>query len=456
MSLRRRAKRRTPLLIQLNWFIRLRWIAGGVVVIGSLASWRWLSWVDHAPQMTVVGLAILAYNFPLWLLTRHLPVSTRRRALMSIAAWGQIFLDLVCLTLLVVWTGGLTSPLLGFYVFHMVFASLLLQRYVAYASATVAMLMLSGGLFLSAQWPSLTSTRLVLLGWVLTLLFTVYLSNHITRNVRRQARRLVRQNRRIRAMTTALREQQQAMIQHEKMVALGQMAAGVAHEIANPLASLDSVLQLIERHPERMKPERHAALRQQVDRIRQTIQQMSDFAHPAEVQWQTVPVDELVATALAMVRFDRRHRNIDTQQQLLRPCCHVHVQPQAIQQVLVNIMLNAFDAVAEVPEPRVVVGSECCGDSCRISISDNGRGVAPGHLDRLFEPFFTTKPIGKGTGLGLAISYNLIRNQGGSIDVTSDPGRGATFCIHLPVSQREASKQCCAAESTPPASPGPT
>ena len=433
MTRPKRVKRDAPLLAQLHWFIRLRWVAGAVVIVGSLVGWRWLGLHGTAPRMTAVGVAILAYNVVLWVVTQRVSAHSARKALLSVSAWAQILLDLICLTLLVMWTGGLSSPLVGFYVFHMVFASLLLQRYVAYASATVAMLLLCGGLWLQRAWPTTEGARLVLLGWMLTLLLTVYLANHITRSLRSQGRRLVRRNRRIRVMAKRLRQQQQTMIQHEKMVALGQMAAGVAHEIANPLASLDSVLQLMARHPERVKPERYATLREQVDRIRRTIEQMSDFAHPAHVQWETVAIEKLVETALSMVRFDSRQRHIQTGHRCAAASCYVHVQPQAIHQVLVNVLLNAFDATADVAEPRVVIGSECRSGTCCIFISDNGHGVAAGHLDRLFEPFFTTKPVGRGTGLGLAISYNLVRNQGGSIEVASTPDGGTTFHINLPL-----------------------
>jgi two-component system sensor histidine kinase HupT/HoxJ len=109
------------------------------------------------------------------------------------------------------------------------------------------------------------------------------------------------------------------------------------------------------------------------------------------------------------------------------------VQPHAVQQALVNILLNALDAVADVPEPRLAVGTSSNHDHCRIWVRDNGPGVDAKDQRRIFEPFVTTKPVGKGTGLGLAISHKLIRSQGGRIKVESDSGRGATFIIELPI-----------------------
>jgi two-component system C4-dicarboxylate transport sensor histidine kinase DctB len=105
-----------------------------------------------------------------------------------------------------------------------------------------------------------------------------------------------------------------------------------------------------------------------------------------------------------------------------------------LEQVLVNIILNALDAMADGPSPRMEIRAGRQDEQCFISVSDNGHGITPQDLDHLFDPFFTTKPVGKGTGLGLAISYRLIRSQGGTIEVESQ-GKGATFTIRLPAAE---------------------
>jgi two-component system, NtrC family, sensor kinase len=266
------------------------------------------------------------------------------------------------------------------------------------------------------------------------LLLTVYLTNRITRSLHRQRQGLARQRDRIMVMSQQLKDQQRAMIQHEKMVALGQMAAGVAHEIANPLASADSLLELMRRHPEKDGPSRIALLREQVQRIKQILQQMTAFAHPGETSSRLRGVNQAVEAALSMVRFDHRLRRVNVERQLSEDANAVQVESQAMEQVIVNLVLNALDAMEDVPTPRLLLRTACEGEWCVIGVTDSGHGIAPEHMDHIFEPFFTTKPVGKGTGLGLAISYSLVRKLGGRIDVRSEVGRGTTFTICWPIS----------------------
>jgi signal transduction histidine kinase len=423
------ANERRVLLTQFRWVISLRWIAATVIMAGSLADLLWLHWYPHSKLGTLLGATILLYNILFYVAIRQ---PSRRRPPTLLLAWLQILLDLAGLSLLTLWTGGPQSPLLGFFVLHMVFASLLLSRPVAFAAAAVAIVFLVGGLLLQNRWPDTLHDKLLMIGWALTLLVTVFLANHITMSLRRHRARLVVRNRRIRELADRLRHQQRAMVQHEKMVAMGQLAAGVAHEVSNPLASIDGVLQLMQRNTQRLTTENVSILRQQVDRIKQTVQQLTSFAHPTEYTWRNMPVNELVEAALQMVRFDRRHRAVQVNQQFTSNGCLVRVQPHAMQQVLINILLNALDAMADVPQSTLTVATECAAGVCRIAITDNGSGIAPEYLDRIFEPFFTTKPVGKGTGLGLAISYSLVRSQGGYVQVDSEPGKGTTMTIVLP------------------------
>jgi C4-dicarboxylate-specific signal transduction histidine kinase len=416
---------------QLRWLVGLRWIAGSMVVAGSLLDAFLLRWHDHALGMTGVGIAILCYNNLLLLRVRR--GARSREAVGGASIWLHILPDLVCLALLTAWTGGAQSPLLGFFVFHMVFTSMLLAPVQAYGWAAAAALLLTVCLEAFGRWPQLRSDRLILIGWVVTLVLTVYLTNQITAALRRHRARLIAQNRRNRVLVNTLRRQQQAMIQQEKMVGLGQMAAGVAHEVSNPLASMDGVLQLMQRNERHIKPENIETLRQQVQRIKQTVRQLTDFAHPTEYHWEKVPINSVIESAMQMVRFDHRQRAVAIEKKFAEENTVIEVQTHALQQVLTNLLFNALDALAEVKNPALEIGAACDGSACRVWVRDNGPGVPPEHLDRVFEPFFTTKPVGKGTGLGLAICYNLIRNQGGRIEFVSKPGQGVTATIHLPV-----------------------
>jgi signal transduction histidine kinase len=125
--------------------------------------------------------------------------------------------------------------------------------------------------------------------------------------------------------------------------------------------------------------------------------------------------------------------------------------PQALQQVMVNLLLNSLDAIAEVPSPSLSIETRLGKIGYAIDVTDNGTGIKPEHMNRLFEPFFTTKPVGRGTGLGLSISYSLIQCQGGWIDVQSQLRVGTTMTIHLPASSTAAVKSNPARNESAPA-----
>ncbi|MGN6369233.1 MAG: sensor histidine kinase [Phycisphaerae bacterium] len=422
------------LFLQQAWITRLRWIAGSLVLLGGCLEYAALHWYNTGLKIALLGLAILAGNLLLFRLSRQLedrPRSTTRDSLHALV-WCQILADLLCLTILLVWTGGYESPLRCLFVCHMVFASLLFDRLRAFGIALVAIAMVEGALLcFGAHAP----TRVQLaagIGWDLTLLALVYLSSRLSRNLHAQQRRLLRQNRRMRSMSRQFRRQQQLLMQQEKMIAMGQMAAGVAHEVANPLASMDGLLQLLERRPDKASPDNIARLRQQIARVANIVRQLTDFARPGG-DWTNASLNDVVTKALEVLRFDRRlkHARIDIH---LDPAVPVmRIQPAALEQVIINMAINAADAMENTPEPRLEIQTAVSPDEILLKIKDNGPGIPADIRDRIFEPFFTTKPVGKGTGLGLSISYSLIQKHEGRIEVESTPNRGTAFTVRLPI-----------------------
>jgi signal transduction histidine kinase len=435
MTRHTKAHRGATLLAEfLRWFIGLRWLAGAVVVATSLVDWAWLGWYGHGAARVAVGAAILAYNAALYLwLDRTAADGGRHPRAFLALAWVQVVLDVVALALLAAWTGGARSPLLGLFVLHMVFAAMLLPRMMAYAGAGLTVLVVIGALAMARPGPATRDERLVLLGWAGTLVCTVFVGSQIARSLRRHRRRLVRKTRELLAVQAKLRRQQRSMAQHEKMVALGQMAAGVAHEIANPLASIDSLLQLMRRKPERLNGDSIETLQNQAERIARIVRELTTFSRPADLERQTVAVNEVVREAVEMASFDARMKRVRLERSFAEDAGEVPMLPQAIQQVLLNLLRNALDATEDATDPMIGVRTARDGDDwVVIEVTDNGTGIDAIHMKRVFEPFFTTKPVGKGTGLGLSISYSLVVRPGGSMGGASMGGAGATFRIKLP------------------------
>lgn len=399
--------------------MRLRWVAGGAVVLAMAinAVWHGLATAEHG-RIAAIGVFILAYNAGLYALLRRRAAEQASRQWLVGVALAQIALDLACLALMNAWTGGFESPLIGLFVLHMVFASLMLPRTMPYGVAALAIALMAAGAWLTDQWPEGRHEALVSIGWLLTLLLTVFVTNHVTAGLRERDQRL--------------RRQQQVLMQSEKMSAMGQMAAGVTHELSNPLASMDSLLQLMKRRPDRLTEESIDTLRAQIDRMNKIIRMMRMFAHPGESEAEPAELNEAVNQAIDMAQFDRRVKDVGLVRSLDPDCGSVRLIPQTIEQVVVNLVLNAVDAVEGRSDPKVEISTERRGDECVIRVSDNGYGIESADLEKIFDPFFTTKSVGRGTGLGLAICYRLVEQHGGTIGVESVVGQGAAFEVALP------------------------
>jgi len=244
-------------------------------------------------------------------------------------------------------------------------------------------------------------------------------------------------NREVLGMSERLRRTQHEMAQREKMVALGTMAAGVAHEVGNPLACMSAILQVLRRRDHTAQQGRDlTTLDEQIQRIAKIVKQMVEFARPAASEWVLADVDELTEQAVKLVGYSHRarHARIDSVRNADLP--KVQVMPQQFQQVVINVVLNALDAVAaRADAPVVRAHREADENWVTVVVSDEGVGMTQEQARNAFELFYTTKPPGEGTGLGLAVSYKLMERQGGQIEISSRAGEGTEVRITLPVSQ---------------------
>jgi signal transduction histidine kinase len=226
------------------------------------------------------------------------------------------------------------------------------------------------------------------------------------------------------------------MAQREKMVAIGQMATGIAHEIGNPLASLSSVTQYLQRKAaDAGQTEMLTTMDQQIDRISMILKRMLSLSRPATSEYRWTDLNSVIENTLSLVQFDRRAKGVEIKNQINCDLPMVWLNPLHFEQVLLNIFLNALDAMAMVQDRAHVLEITRNLDDrfIVIRIRDDGVGMEPDVCRRAFESFFTTKELGKGTGLGLFISYNLVSELDGIIELDSEPGMGTTVTIKIPV-----------------------
>ena len=227
------------------------------------------------------------------------------------------------------------------------------------------------------------------------------------------------------------------MAQRERMVAIGQMAAGIAHEIGNPLASLSSVAQYLTRKVQASEyKEQLLVIQSHVNRISNILKRMLTFSRPATAEYRWSDIDKIIENALLLVKFDKRMQTVTIQNELHGELPTVWLNPQSFEQVLLNIFINAMDAMcakSETEDNSLRITRHSDGEIVEIGIHDTGIGMDQDVADRAFESFFTTKEIGKGTGLGLFISHNLITELGGTIRIESERGRGTCVSIQIPV-----------------------
>jgi two-component system NtrC family sensor kinase len=249
-----------------------------------------------------------------------------------------------------------------------------------------------------------------------------------------------RMERRLSAAYALQERLQQQIVEKSKLAAIGELAAGVAHEINNPVAIMMEnagwIADLLEGNdlhsPETLKEIRNSVqeITTQGRRCREITHNLLSFARKTGSAAQPVDLGPLIREIASLIRA-RVYQHGMTLSLDLQTTPPVLASATEIQQVLLNLLNNAMDAI-DHDHGAIVVRLFPQGKYAVIEVEDNGQGIAPEHRQRIFEPFFTTKPVGKGTGLGLAICYGIVRNLDGDIEVESEPGRGTTFRIRIP------------------------
>jgi len=259
-----------------------------------------------------------------------------------------------------------------------------------------------------------------------------------------------------------LEQARRQLLQSEKLAAIGQLAAGVAHEINNPVGYVYSNLQSLETYLtdlfrltdaldtadslDSLKAIKQnidyefvredlrdllAESREGIERVKTIISAMKDFSHIEEEEFKPADIQRGIETTLNVVNNELKYKASVVRDFAELPPVECIISQ--INQVVMNLLVNAAHAIDDFGEIRIRTRSEA--DTVTIEIEDTGRGISQDNINRIFEPFFTTKPIGKGTGLGLSLSFNIIEKHNGQISVQSNFGKGSCFRITLPINQ---------------------
>lgn len=226
------------------------------------------------------------------------------------------------------------------------------------------------------------------------------------------------------------------LVQTEKMASLGKMAAGIAHEINNPLAGLLTCLHnFAAGHiPPERREEYIGLMKEGIQRIATIVRQLLDYARQQPPAFREVELSQVIDQTLALLDYLIKKKRITVHKAFPSSPFPLEADQGKLEQVIMNITLNALQAMG--PGGSLTFRAHTENNVCRLSITDTGPGIPPEILPRIFDPFFTTKGPGEGTGLGLAVSLSLVKQHGGHITVQSRAGQGTTFTITLPLQQR--------------------
>ena len=248
------------------------------------------------------------------------------------------------------------------------------------------------------------------------------------------ADREMKQRRELAALNRELRDSFEQIKRADRLSAIGQLAASLAHEIRNPLAGIDGAANLIESEqtPPEMRKASLMIIRKEVQRLNRLLTNLLDFARPRKPEFQTVQADRLIDAIISLAGHSAQQKGIALRKSVPATVPAFECDPEQMKQVLLNLAINAVQAMTGAGE--IVLAARQYDSSVVISVRDQGPGIDNEDLDKIFNPFYTTKDTG--TGLGLSVVYQIVNQHGGVVTAERNPEGGMTFSLTIPLNQR--------------------
>jgi signal transduction histidine kinase len=476
------------LLVRLRVFVNMRWLAIiGVLIATIVASLGFHIGFPTLP-VYIVCVFVAIYNLVFFFQARDLknkpPGQIMRKALTYSNL--HIVLDMVTITVLIHFTGGIENPFIFYFVFHAIAASISLHYRTTYtlASLAMALVLLVVGLEYAGWIPHYNLQGFanpdlyrkasyvlpVLVAFSTVLYGATYLTTVISSQLKKRQREVVQLGTELLDKKTAevarekemqeklskayqelsqslqqLKESQEQLIQAEKLSSLGQLAASIAHEVNNPLSGVLIYTQLLAKKmkgdgiAKEVALEYLSKMEAELNRSTKLISNLLDFARQSPPSFRQVNVNEVVNRSLDLAAHTAKMQQVQVISELMPSLPEVTADFDQLQQVCTNLILNAIQAM---PEGGILtLRTSLDNDYLKIEVSDTGYGISQENMRKLFTPFFTTKQAVKGVGLGLAVSYGIIQRHHGRIEVQSKEKEGTTFTVYLPKKIEESGQE---------------
>ncbi|MBI4957084.1 MAG: ATP-binding protein [Myxococcales bacterium] len=425
------------------WLIRMRWVAVGTVgLVVGLALWRGIA--SQALPLLSVAMALGAVNVGWWSWWRRPSRRPTSVATLELSVFAQLLVDVLALAALLHWSDGVENPFAVLFVFHMALGGMLLRRRLAFGLAAVTAVVHLGTVIAEtlgairhhpllleqgdplAQTeldPYLRSPSLVAaysLSYLLVLFGTVYFVQSVAEG-RRAAERKGRDRERL-------------AVSRERLARIGELSAGVAHSIRNPLHGLINCVDILEAQVPGDSTGRATLelMGEGLARIEVVTRRLLALTREQPLTRAPTDLGELAGDAVRLVSLRASARKVAFEVEH-DGVVEAEVDANRLNEALVSVLDNAVDASAEGASIRIGVrAGDPARDRASITVEDSGSGIAADDLARVFDPFFTTKAIGEGTGLGLAIAKRILEEHGGAVEIESAPGRGTRVRLLVP------------------------